>query len=162
MSEPENWLYSEHRRVTESVDSYAQWKDRRMVVSFDPESFAFPELFDGAARAYDCEVSFIVQYSRPYKNLVDKIGVVQHKLTDGGDFGGVDAAEAKKFVNNLGISARCVLEYRRKTVQISSDGDLQILQNNIRTAHPDGLSMGPQHATILRSGGDANADYRDF
>ncbi len=151
--EPEKWLYEQHKRVTESEMNYVQWKTKRKVISVDAETLALPTFFEGAARLYDCEVNFDVSYSQLFKELVKKINITRNTLVEGD--------HASHFVNSLNVSARVAIEYRRKAVKISREGDLEVQHNKIRQAD-SGLELGVQQKTILRSGGDPEAFIKSF
>ena len=151
--EPEKWLFEQHKRVTESDMNFVQWKTKRKVISVDAETLALPTFFAGAARLYDCEVNFDVSYSRLFEELVKKIVNTRNTLVEGDT--GAD------FVNSLNVSARCAIEYRRKAVKISREGDLEVQHNKIRQAN-SGLELGVQRKTILRSGGDPEAYIKSF
>jgi hypothetical protein len=158
--EPKKWLFEQHKRVTESKLNYVQWKNKRMVISVDCETLALPEFFDGAEKLYDCEVNFDVSYSPVFMNLATQIRSTENTLVVGNHYSGHHAL-SQDFVDNLAVSARVVLEYRRKAVSISREGDISIVDNGIR--QPDsGLTMTQPQQTVLRSGGDPEAHLRSF
>ncbi len=140
--------------------NYVQWKTKRKVISVDAETLALPTFFEGAARLYDCEVNFDVSYSQIFKDLVKKINITKNTIVMGGDVFG-DETHSSDFVNSLNVSSRVAIEYRRKAVKISREGDLEVQHNKIRQAN-SGLELGVQRKTILRSGGDPEAYIKSF
>ncbi len=158
--EPKRWLFEQHKRVTESKLNYVQWKNKRMVISVDCETLALPEFFDGAEKLYDCEVNFDVSYSSVFLNLAKKIRSTENTLVVGNHYSGHHAL-SQDFVDNLAVSARVVLEYRRKAVSINREGDINIVNNDIRQ-QDSGLTMTQPQQTVLRSGGDPEAYLRSF
>ena len=104
--------------------------------------------------------NFEVSYSPVFRSLAQKIRSTENTLVVGNHYSGHHGL-SMDFVDNLAVSARVVLEYRRKAVRISKDGDVNFIQNNI-PQQDSGLTMTQPQQTVLRSGGDPEAYLRSF
>ncbi len=160
--EPQKWIYKEHVRVTESPATYVDWKEKVMVVSFDAESLALPNFVEGFARLYTMKVDFDIGYSKAWQHVVKNSWTTSGTLVRGASIRNKDHHKTFQFLNNLNVSARVVVENRRKGLRIDSGGDCSILPYLIQTAKPDGLTMGQTVQTTIRSGGDPNAYLKTF
>lgn len=160
---PETWFYEQHKRITESTDTFVQWKDKRMVISLDPESLALPSFYENASRLYNMDLDIEVDYSKSWENAVRNSLTVPSTLCTGKHFGFRNPKSTFEFMNDLNVSCRVVIDYRKKAIRIDEGGDLQIMKMLTQTSQPDGLTLpGKPVQNILHSGGDATFDVRNF
>lgn len=165
-TEPESFFYDEFQRVSEKKYTLDQWRHRK-VIALTPETLAYPGLFESAKRLYNLSVEFDVSVSRRQSVLMENapdlfstLSTSDHpisQLTRHNE-------AAANFIRKLSAEARVVIEYTRKRVTLSEEGDLKIQHELVPTEQPDGLTLrgNTQQASVMRTGGDPTAFLASF
>ncbi len=106
---------------------------------------------------------FDVGYSKPLENAVRNSLACPNTLVNSSQTASMATGRGFDFLNNMTVSTRVVLDYRRKGLRMDSGGDLSVLPMLIPTQQPDGRKLqGAPVQQVMMSGGEPMSDVKTF